>query len=297
MKTNTLAWLSSTAVLASIVAGCGINPASNNNLTTLSNSTSRLYADGNGVGRRFGYLMQHRSNFSAPALLTGNFRSTLPASVDLRSTGKVSPVYDQGQLGSCTAFAMGKGLRETLTNMSGSAAKPVSALYLYYKERQLRGSVNDDSGAMMSDGVNVLKTNGDCLDGTMPYDIAKFKVKPSAAAEKEAANLKIDSYTLLNGLDGLKAELAAGHPAVFGFTVYQSFMKIDSTGKMPMPAANESVLGGHAVFIVGYDDAKQVLIIRNSWSTTWGDKGYFYMPYAYVTADKVDEIYAGSSHN
>ena len=51
-----------------------------------------------------------------------------------------------------------------------------------------------------------------------------------------------------------------------------------------MPDTNtESILGGHAVVAVGYDDSKECFIVRNSWGTNWGDAGYFYMPYAYLT--------------
>lgn len=298
MKTKKFAFLSTAAIIAGVLAGCGVTPGANVGSSLTAKSSAPVYVDGNGAARRFGYKFTGSYRLKGFGFNTG-LKATLPASVDLRTTGKVSPVYDQGQLGACTAFAMGKGLRETLTNLNGGTAKPVSALYLYYKERERMGTINEDSGAMMTDGMEVLKANGDCLDATMPYDISKFKVKPSAAADTEAANLKIDGFTLLNGLDQLKAQLAEGKPAVFGYVVYKSFMSpvVASTGKMPMPKPNEQVLGGHAVMIVGYDDAQKVLIIKNSWGSKWGDKGYFYMPYDYVTADRVDEIFVANASN
>ncbi|MBO9540948.1 C1 family peptidase [bacterium] len=297
MKTKAFAWLSSTVVLAGILAGCGINSGVGINSGATVSKTTKIFADGNGVARRFGYKFVG-GHLGMPGIGLPN-RALLPASVDLRTTGKVSPVYDQGQLGACTAFAMGKGLRETLTNMSGAPSQSLSAMYLYYKERERMGTINEDSGAMMVDGMEVLKANGNALDSTMPYVVSKFKEAPSAKAEAEAAAFKIEDFTLLNGLDQLKAELAKGNPGVFGYTVYKSFMTpaVAKTGMMPMPKPGEQILGGHAVFIVGYDDAKQVLIIKNSWGGGWGDKGYFYMPYAYVTADKVDEIYVAKASN
>jgi len=87
----------------------------------------------------------------------------------------------------------------------------------------------------------------------------------------------------------LKSCLSEGFPFVFGFTVYESFMSqsVANTGNMPMPKPSESVVGGHAVMAVGYNDAKQVVIVRNSWNTTWGDKGYFYMPYSYISSNNL----------
>jgi C1A family cysteine protease len=76
-----------------------------------------------------------------------------------------------------------------------------------------------------------------------------------------------------------------GFPVVFGFTVYESFEGNDvaTTGNMPMPASGEKVLGGHAVALVGFNDDRRVFIVRNSWGASWGDQGYFYMPYEFIT--------------
>lgn len=72
---------------------------------------------------------------------------------------------------------------------------------------------------------------------------------------------------------------------MFGFTVYQSFesAQVARTGKVPLPSMGESVLGGHATMAVGYSDADQRFIVQNSWGRDWGDKGYFHMPYSYLT--------------
>jgi C1A family cysteine protease len=82
----------------------------------------------------------------------------------------------------------------------------------------------------------------------------------------------------------MKACLASGYPIIFGFTVYESFesQQVANTGIVPMPGHHESVLGGHAVLCVGYDDSTQRFIVRNSWGDSWGDKGACYMPYAYL---------------
>jgi C1A family cysteine protease len=83
----------------------------------------------------------------------------------------------------------------------------------------------------------------------------------------------------------MKQCLAAGYPFVFGFSVYSSFESkaVAKTGKVPLPKRNESQLGGHAVMCVGFRDKDQVWIVRNSWGSGWGDKGYCYFPYQYLT--------------
>ena len=110
--------------------------------------------------------------------------------------------------------------------------------------------------------------------------------KPTANAYKEALKHQAITYQRLTmSLSHMKGCLAAGYPFVFGFTVYESFesQAVTKNGKVPMPKHGEKSLGGHAVLTVGYNDSSQQFIVMNSWSTKWGDKGYFYMPYAYLT--------------
>ncbi|MNY65566.1 Papain family cysteine protease [compost metagenome] len=72
---------------------------------------------------------------------------------------------------------------------------------------------------------------------------------------------------------------------VFAIDVYESFAgpQAAQTGQIPMPdMSREKRLGAHALLCVGFDDASQTLIIRNSWGSNWGHGGYAYLPYAYV---------------
>lgn len=268
-----------TLLLASLLAfGCGVN---SNQLTVDKNATvMRGASDGNGTYRTFSFdykrAEQQEAARTYPVVRT---RTDLPTSVDLRE--KCSPVGDQGKLGSCTAWAMGRGLREFMEIKNGEQYTQLAPLYFYYKERELRGTISEDSGATITDGMTVLKSDGICPEIDWPYDITKFAVAPSADAEKDAAAFKVASTVPLRGIAQIKTELANGNSVAFGFRVFKSFMGKDvaSTGIMPMPQTGEQILGGHAVLMVGYDDAKKVFIVRNSWGTKWGDKGYFYMPY------------------
>lgn len=206
----------------------------------------------------------------------------LPVNTDLR--GKCPPVYDQGELGSCTANALGAAFQFGQKKQKKKDFIP-SRLFIYYNERVILKTVNSDSGAQIRDGIKTLNKQGVCRETTWPYDVAKFTLKPSATAYKEALKNQITSYQrLTNTLTILKGCLAEGYPFVYGFTVYESFMtaQVAKTGIMSMPAASEKMVGGHAVMGVGYDDKKQAFLIRNSWGTGWGVKGYFWMPYAYI---------------
>ena len=213
----------------------------------------------------------------------------LPTSVDTRATN--APVYDQGKLGACTAFAMGKGLREYMQRKNGERQVPLSALFQYYETRDRLGSVGEDSGGTITDGMAVLKQTGIAPEATWPYEIAKFTIKPPAEAYAQAGEFKVKEINQLGSLEDVKSSLAAGNPVAFGFIVYEKFMKIGADGKMPMPGTFEKRLGGHAVLAVGYDDTAKHLIVRNSWSAKWGDAGYFYMPYDFAKSGKAMDFW------
>jgi C1A family cysteine protease len=222
----------------------------------------------------------------------------LPTTVDLRK--QCPPVVNQGQIGSCTGNALAGAfefleLRELsqVSREPRSQKKPevfdrdfegVSRLFIYYNERALEGTVKTDSGAQLRDGVKTLAQNGVCRESTWKYQASLVLKKPLAKAYKEALPHRISSYLSIANLQEVKQSLALGYPVAFGFAVFESFESpaVAKTGRMPLPAAGESQLGGHAVLAVGYDDSSAALIVRNSWGADWGDHGYFYMPYAYI---------------
>jgi C1A family cysteine protease len=208
----------------------------------------------------------------------------LPTKIDLRP--KCPPVLNQGNLGSCTANSISSAhLFEQMKQKAAAPFQP-SRLFIYYNERSMEGTISSDAGAQIRDGFKSIANQGVCAETTWPYDISKFAAKPPAAAYKEAMNHQAVSYSRVQQTLGqMKGCLADGYPFVYGFTVYESFESdaVAKTGKVPLPSQGEKVLGGHAVMAVGFDDSKQAFITQNSWGTGWGDKGYFYIPYSYLT--------------
>jgi C1A family cysteine protease len=205
----------------------------------------------------------------------------IPPLVDLRS--KCSAIEDQGNLGSCTANALA-GHLEFLEIKNNTSFFDASRLFIYYNERVLEHSVAYDSGATLRDGIKAVAKAGYCDEKDWAYDISKFTKRPSLACYIKALKHKISSYYSLTSQNDLLNCLASGYPFVFGISVYESFEspEVAKTGIVPTPATTEQNLGGHAVCAVGYDRTKQVFIVRNSWGTGWGDKGYFYLPFQYV---------------
>ena len=233
---------------------------------------------------RYGWvpdLPDHRDHlYAAPVALL----PVLPAKTDL--TPQCPPVYDQGQLGSCTANAIAAAAQFDLLKQAVTPAFTPSRLFIYYNERAMEGTVASYSGAQIPDGIKSVGQQGDCQETEWPYAIAKFRTKPSAQCCRDAIRHKAVLYQRLTPvLSQLKGSLASGYPFVFGFTVYESFESatVAKTGHAPLPAVGEQSVGGHAVLGVGYDDRRQWFIVRNSWGAAWGLKGYFTLPYAYVT--------------
>ena len=224
-------------------------------------------------------LPDHRDLlYAAPS----HIAAKLPASVDLRS--QCPPVYDQGQLGSCTANAIGAAFEFALLKQKAKDFMP-SRLFIYYNERVIEHTINSDSGAQIRDGIKSVNKQGVCDELNWPYHIPDFTKKPAPACYTEALNNIATSYHRVTHILALmKGCLAEGYPFVLGFSVYESFMSaaVAKSGHAPMPKKTEKLEGGHAVMAVGYDDANKWFILRNSWGTGWGMQGYFTLPYAYL---------------
>jgi len=214
----------------------------------------------------------------------------LPSKVDMRKL--CPPIYDQGDLGSCTANAIGAAFEFEILKQSKPMDFMPSRLFIYYNERVIEHTVNTDAGAQIRDGMKTVNKQGICPEKIWPYNINQFAHKPSTECYTAALDHQVLSYHRVpRTLSQMKGCLADGFPFVIGFTVYESFESesVAKNGKLNMPKIGEQVMGGHAVLVVGYDDKSSRFIVRNSWGNSWGQKGYFTMPYDYLMNENLSD--------
>lgn len=239
-------------------------------------------------------LPDHRDKIYSAVYKTPT-ESPLPQIVDLRPTD--SPIFDQGQLGSCTGNALA-GALQFLEKKDKVHYIGLSRLFIYYDERAAENTVASDSGASIRDGIKTLASLGVCSETCWPYDISKFAVQPSHSCYVEAAKHRILTYSRLNTVVDMRHCLSSGYPFVFGFSVYESFEseEVAKTGIVPMPQPDEQLLGGHAVMGLGCDMTKKIFpesigagLCRNSWGTDWGMQGYFWIPLEYLADRNISE--------
>ena len=214
----------------------------------------------------------------------------LPARIDL--TQQCPPVYDQGELGSCTANAIAGAFEFEQDRQSAKSDFMPSRLFIYYNERVIEHTINSDSGAMIRDGMKCVNQQGVCPETLWPYDPGAFTQKPPDACYKNALSHQVVSYHRVpRHVDQMKGCLSEGYPFVLGFTVYEAFEspEVAKTGVLNLPSSSERQIGGHAVMAVGYDDAQNRFLVRNSWGAAWGRGGYFTMPYEYLMNENLSD--------
>jgi C1A family cysteine protease len=228
-------------------------------------------------------------------------KKALPANADLRKW--CSPVEDQGQLGSCTANA-GVGLMEYFERRAFGRHLDASRLFLYKVTRNLLGWTGDQ-GAYLRSTMKSMVLFGIPPERYWPYDIGKFDDEPTTFCYAFAQSYKSIQYFRLDPagtppskvLANVKESLAAGLPSMFGFSVYSSMPGTGEGGDIPFPQPGDRLEGGHAVVAVGYNDSRKIgkekgaLLIRNSWGKNWGEKGYGWLPYAYVEQELADDFW------
>jgi C1A family cysteine protease len=194
---------------------------------------------------------------------------------------KIKSVYDQGDLGSCVSNAFAQYI-----NMGTKNNVRISRLLHYYCGRAIEGDSSlEDNGLDIRQAASIIKKYGACSESVWSYDTSKFNALPPLSVFKSSLLFKKYSYSFVNqDISSLTSVLYSQKlPIIFGISVYDSFYNADTTGTVPMPdIAKETLLGGHCVLMIGYNNTTRKFTCVNSWGASWGDRGYFTIPYEYV---------------
>jgi C1A family cysteine protease len=217
-------------------------------------------------------------------------QSEEPVTVYFSLEEKQTFVYDQGDLGSCTANAFCGAFRIHAKYAGKFEDFIPSRLFFYYNERKIEDTEFIDAGADVEDGIHFTQTYGICNETTCPYDITQFAVEPSQQAYEEALNYKVQSYGIIEQndelLQNIKTLIQRKIPVLIGLRIFESFESesVASTGVVPLPdKEKEECLGGHELCIIGFNDINRQFIVLNSWGSEWGSNGKCFIPYDYVS--------------
>jgi len=225
--------------------------------------------------RDYRFEKKHHSNVPVQAI--GVF--------DLRSTGLVPAILDQGNLGSCGPNEISNALRFCLRKDSSIDFQP-SRLFIYYYARLVDGlSTSQDTGISIRGGMKSIAKYGAPKEAWWPYNISEYTIQPPEGAIS-AAHTHVAGFTYLSvpqDLNSIKQAIVGGFPVVIGIQVYDTFESEQalSTGIIPTPT-DSNLLGGHCVALWGWNDSTERFIMSNSWGTSVGQQGWFEIPYAYI---------------
>jgi C1A family cysteine protease len=224
---------------------------------------------------------QDMDRYGRQRVLRGN---DLPDRVDLRVW--LPAVLDQGARGTCLAFAL-TAAHERVRNLQNGAIEDLSEELLYWRCKQIDG--DREPGTSFLSASEALANQGQPLEDIWPYDgscnDADISYNPPEGALAAAPYYNASLTRVSPGIQNIQSWLTRGFAVALGILLSRGFLEPDR-GVIPMPLPEESLMDGHAVLVVGYENSavagEGVLILRNSWGLDWGDCGYGYLPYAYI---------------
>eukprot|EP00286_Rhodomonas_abbreviata_P013276 CAMPEP_0181316098 /NCGR_PEP_ID=MMETSP1101-20121128/15715_1 /TAXON_ID=46948 /ORGANISM="Rhodomonas abbreviata, Strain Caron Lab Isolate" /LENGTH=548 /DNA_ID=CAMNT_0023423325 /DNA_START=32 /DNA_END=1678 /DNA_ORIENTATION=+ len=219
----------------------------------------------------------------------------LPEKVDLRKY--CTAVEDQGAHNSCAANAVASAYEYLCKKQcmeTGDKTGDISRMFIYWVGRKAMNvylnqpnAPIQDQGMSLSIAIEAMQRKGACLESNWAYSPFKVNTKPPTKCFAEAMRYKVsEAVSVPISTQKMKEALAEGYPVVFGMKLTRSFMTPPRSGKIATPNRNDPQSanhGMHAMICVGYNDRQEVFIVRNSWGTRWGDQGYCYVGYDYLS--------------
>jgi C1A family cysteine protease len=241
----------------------------------------------------FGWLrdLPDPKDFSFSSLFDQNMRAKVrlaSGDVDLRPFTTPSNQYN---IGSCAGNATADSV-EILNAIEGKPRVELSRLFVYSMARTLHQALAKDEGTYIRTCFKVLSTFGICEETVWPYDTRKVFVSPSLTAQRRALGHKIHSFYRISStgqdrIDDVAKALRLRKPVVFGTLVDQAF--VDLRNFNPMSEPRGKTLGGHAMIVVGIQDGN--FIVKNSWGTGWGQKGFWLMKPSYLAWKNTHDLW------
>lgn len=233
-------------------------------------------------------------------------KNNLPSVVDL--SPYCPEVRNQGGIYSCVGWAVGygalsikKAIHHNWTDKKQITANAYSALFIYNQIKQ----GHCGQGSRLSDAMEFVKNQGDCLAQEFDFDIEDCQKNPTENLKIKAIKDTVADYLTLFGsnedpgqkVHKVKAALAQQHPVIIGLAVRQNFYQLQKASYWWPELGRTTPAGGHALVVVGYDDPSQSFLLFNSWGKNWGDQGYIrvkykdfgiFCKYAYILNEQED---------
>ena len=198
--------------------------------------------------------------------------------IDLRE--QMPGIYDQKQIGSSVANAVAAAYEYNQIKIDDDHIFIPSKLFIYYNTRKIENTTKYDAGAQIRNSIKTLNMNGICSETKWNYHENNLISKPNDECYVSITPIKY--FRIKQNLKSLKTCLENQTCFIFGFSVYENFKEMDDDFILTVPNKKDRYLGGHCALCVGFDEYKQIFIIRNSFGVEWGDNGYFYMTYDYL---------------
>ncbi|WP_050927663.1 C1 family peptidase [Aestuariivita boseongensis] len=233
----------------------------------------------------------------AAPLARGDYLSA-PPSLSLKQF--VPPVGDQGDQGSCVGWATAYAAR-TMLKAKASGAGQQSLRDIVLSPSYVFNQINlpGCNGSYIPQALDLMRDQGVARLAEFPYSDTSCSAQPSDRVRASASDFRIKGFTRLWGRSGRNKHVAArralanGNPVVIGMMVGDSFLAHQGSGTWRPSsqdlsylndlkyALDNGFLGGHAMTVVGYDDTRDggAFEVVNSWSTGWGNRGFFWISY------------------